>query len=144
MKGQNLYQISDVIYEILNRIEKGEKLNSKSIFGSVAERNFYFRLKEKFPHIYPQQPLTAFIETENVCHLFTKKWHERYFFRARVDVLICTPKGRPLFAAEYQGEGYHNSIRQMERDKFKSKVLREVGLDLFLWGQGTAKILEED
>lgn len=144
MKGQNLYQVSDVVYEILKRIEGGDKLNSKIIFGSPAERDFYFRLKQKFPHTYPQQPLTAFIETEKVRHLFTKPWHERYFFRARVDVLICTFKGRPLFAAEYQGEGWHNSRRQMERDKFKSKVLREARIDLFLWGQGTVKILEED
>jgi hypothetical protein len=144
VKGQNLYQVSDVVYEILNRIEKGTKLKLNSIFGSPAERDFYFRLKGKFSHVYPQQALTVFIDPAKVRHLFTKPWHERYFFRARVDILICTFKGNPLFAAEYQGQGYHDSKRQMERDKFKSKVLREVGLDLFLWGQGTVKILDED
>jgi hypothetical protein len=101
----------------------------KSIFGSPKALKLYRVLKREHLFVFPEIPICAFINREQVEHLFTEDWHSMYFLTARLDFVVCDPEGKPRFAVEYQG-GYHKSADQEKKDKFKEMVLNEVGLPL--------------
>lgn len=121
------YFLNDSFKEALIRI--GQKRKVKSIFGSPKERELYLKLKRKHLFVYPQQPLSSFVDMAAVEHLFDKEWHRGYFLTCRVDCVVCEQDGTPIFVAEYQGGG-HESEWHRERDSFKKKVLGAVGLNL--------------
>jgi RNase P subunit RPR2 len=101
----------------------------KPIFGSPNARDLYRKLKRELPFVYPEIPMCAFIDKEQVEHLFIEDWHYDYFMRARIDFLVCDSEGIPSRAYEYQGS-YHQDKGPAQKDAFKKLVLREVGLEL--------------
>lgn len=46
----------------------------------------------------------------------------------RVDMLVVCPKGRPLAAIEYQGDGHHLGTTAPARDAVKREALRRAGV----------------
>lgn len=125
------------IEEALNRF--GQKRKGKSIF-SPKSIELYRKLKRTYLFVYPEIPLCAFIEREQVEHLFTEAWQPKYFLNCRVDFLVCDPEGMPEFAIEYQG-GYHKSTERKDKEEFKEAILNEVGLPL---RKITSKDLKEE
>lgn len=109
--------------------EIGLQHKVKSIFGSPKSLELYRKLKREYLFVYPEIPICAFINKTQIEHLFTENWHAMYFLTARVDFVICDTEGKPTFAVEYQG-GYHKAIDQIEKDKFKKAILKEVGLPI--------------
>ena len=99
----------------------------KSIFPSPQADKLYQKLKLKYLYVYPEQPVSVFIKTEDIKHLFTEKWHEDYFMKMRIDCVVCDDEGYPKACYEYQG-GYHESDVQKQMDDFKKKVVQEVGI----------------
>lgn len=112
------------------------KCQVKSIFGSPKARELFGKLKKKYPFVYPEIPLSAFIDLPQINHLLNmddmnvKNWRVRYFFRARIDFVVCDADGKPLIAYEYQGSYHNDDLEIREKDEFKRMVLAEVGLPL--------------
>lgn len=130
----NLINETEKGYEFLPKLKEAlQKISLlrrvKSIFTSPKSLKLYRKLKQEYLFVYPEIPLCAFVEKEQIEHLFTKSWHGRYFLTCRIDFIICDHDGKPIFAVEYQG-GYHESTQQREKDIFKEKILNEVGLPL--------------
>jgi hypothetical protein len=102
---------------------------TKSIFGSPNAQKLYRKLKEEHMFVYPEIPICAFIEKENVEHLFTEGWHYNYFLTCRLDFVVTDPNGMPQFGVEYQG-GYHEKEEMKEKDAFKRNLITEAGLEI--------------
>jgi hypothetical protein len=107
----------------------GLKRKVKSVFGSSKNLDLYRRLKKELPFVFPEMPMSAFIEKSQVEHLFTEEWHFSYFLKARIDCVACDSEGIPYRAFEYQG-GHHKDGEQTKKDDFKKLILEEVGLPL--------------
>jgi hypothetical protein len=101
----------------------------KSIFGSPKALQLYKKLKLEHLYVYPEIPICAFVDREQVEHTFSEPWHRGYFLTCRVDFVVCDPDGKPEFVIEYQG-GYHQSADQKKKDAFKKMVLAEVGVSV--------------
>jgi hypothetical protein len=101
----------------------------KTVFGSSKNLDLYRRLKKELPFVFPEMPISAFIDKSQVEHLFTEDWHYSYFLKARIDCVSCDSEGIPYRAYEYQG-GHHQDGEQAKKDAFKKLLLLEVDLPL--------------
>lgn len=114
--------------EALKRM--GFQSKVKSVFGSPKALEVYRYLKTRYLFVYPEIPICAFVPRESVEDLLTEKWHNSFYLSSRIDFVITNADGVPKFAIEYQG-GYHeDSADQIEKDKLKRRILKEVGVHL--------------
>lgn len=102
----------------------------RRVFGSGKAKEVYLLLSMYYDRVYPEILLSSIIEYDAVKELLESKWQENYFYRARVDFVICSIYGVPVEAIEYDG-GYHGASRkQLEKDRLKETLLKAAGLKL--------------
>ncbi|NCD07571.1 MAG: DUF2726 domain-containing protein [Spirochaetia bacterium] len=107
----------------------GIKNKVKPIFGSELAKKAFRQLKKKYLFVYPEIPVCAIIEKENIDHLLTESWHYNYFLTCRLDFVVTDREGVPEFGVEFQGS-YHTDGDQYKKDEFKEMLLNEVGLNI--------------
>lgn len=111
------------VFEKLGQRKTKPIMETNKIFG------IYLELKKQHEYVFPEVPLSAFIERKAVEHLFTANWHSLYFLTCRVDFLICNFDGSPIYAVEVDGT-YHQDEDMKAKDAFKEKVIAAAGLRL--------------
>lgn len=121
------YSIDEDFKHALQNIDINSKI--KPIFGSKAAHALYQKLKKKYLYVYPEIPLAAFIQKQDIEHLFTERWHSDYFLMCRLDFVVTDQNGLPKFGVEYQG-GYHQNPEQKIKDEFKRQIMNESGLEI--------------
>jgi hypothetical protein len=94
----------------------------KSIF-SADSLELFRRLKSQYPFVFPELPLSTFIDKSDVEPLFEED--DLYLFMTcRVDFLICDRDGTPVSAIEHD-RAHRGDSRLKE---FRRKILAAVGL----------------
>lgn len=121
------YHMDENFEKSICKLNTDDKL--KSVFGSKAAHDLYKKLRRTYMYVYPEIPLSAFIKKQDVEHIFTESWHYNYFLMCRLDFVVTDQNGMPRFGVEYQG-GYHESKEQTVKDKFKLKLMNELGLEI--------------
>lgn len=101
-----------------------------TVFASRKAEKLYRLLKRHHDWVYPEIRIASFVEYGAVEHVLQESWEKSYFYKARVDFLICTLMGMPLKVVEFDG-GYHGaSSNQRFKDGVKEKILAEAGLEV--------------
>lgn len=115
----------------------------KSIFGSKAEEAVFKSWLENADkingHIFPQIALSAFIDFE----LIKDELNERekdYFFKARVDFLICTKEFDPVLVVEL--DGYYHKYNKFY-DQMKNNILKVADITIYRFDTGSIDNVKE-
>jgi hypothetical protein len=121
--------ICDIYDDVKKYISEIPVSKVKCIWTNPAVIVAYLSLRRKYKNVYPEIPLSVFMEQRTVQHLFTEKWHRWYFLTCRVDFLVCEPIDKPVFAVEIDGS-YHSQPEIKQKDDFKERLLTGVGLSI--------------
>ena len=100
----------------------------RSIFGSKPNFHLYKELLKKYPFVYPEIPICAFLDINLIKQEIPIEYFN-YLKSARVDFAVCDSDGIPLFVIEFQGSGHENED-QKRKDEIKLKAVELSGIPL--------------